>query len=169
MGPRTSRASARSRPGGTRPPRLAARTVGSPPTSSSNSICNTVDTSQEDTTASLKQKTATMALKVMRCEERNNFFGDLIRSRLGTREVENFIFNQEYLRREEGTGGLREGDRHTILEREREMVGKAMENKLTDSLAEGVRKRQEFNILKDRLWWRLGSKKEDEKRRLDQR
>ena len=167
MGPRPStRASARSRPGGTTPSRLAARTVGSRITSPNSIICNTVDTSTEDTTASMKQKTITMALKVMRCEERNVFFGDLIRARLGTREVENFIYNQEYLRREEGAGGLREGDKHTILEREREMVGKAMENKLTDSLAEGVRKKQEFNILKDRLWWRLGSKKEEEKRRL---
>ena len=72
------------------------------------------------------------------------------------------------LRREEGAGGLGEGDKKTILEREREMVGKAMENKLTDSLAEGVRKRKEFNILKERLWWRLG-KKEEEKRRVSNR
>ena len=64
---------------------------------------------------------------------------------LGTREVENFIFNQEYLRREEGAWGLGEGDRQTILEREREIVGKATENKLTDSLAEGVRKKKEYN------------------------
>ena len=89
----------------------------------------------------------------------------MIKARLGTKEVENFIYNQEYLRREEGNGGLGEGDRNTILEREREMVGKAMENKLTDSLAEGVRKKLEFNGLKDRLWWRLG-KKEEEKRKL---
>ena len=43
-----------------------------------------------------------------------------------------------------------------------------MENKLTDSLAEGVRKRQEFMKLKQRLWWRL-NKKEEEKRRMSNR
>ena len=136
MGPRRTRASARSRPGVSRTSRLAARTTTSTsPPSQTNIISNTVDTPvrTEDTTASLRQKTITMALKVMRCEERNIFFGDLIRAKLGTREVENFIYNQEYLRREEDNGGLGEGDRQTILEREREMVGKAMENKLTDS------------------------------------
>ena len=40
-----------------------------------------------------------------------------------------------------------------------------MENKLTDSLAEGVKKRLEYNNLKERLWWRLG-KKEEEKRKV---
>jgi hypothetical protein len=132
--------------------------------SSTNNICITVDTSKEDTTAQLKQQTITMALKVMRCEERNVFIGDLIRSGMGTKEVENFISNQEYLRREAGLGGIGDKDRNDIIDRERDMVGKAMTNKLTDSLAEGVRKRTEFNNLKQRLWWRLG-KKEEEKRK----
>ena len=38
------------------------------------------------------------------------------------------------------------------------MVGKPMEDKLTNSLAEYVRKRQEYIKLKQRLWWRLGKK-----------
>ena len=129
--------------------------------SSTNNICITVDTSKEDTTAQLKQQTITMALKVMRCEERNVFIGDLIRSGMGTKEVENFISNQEYLRREAGLGGIGDKDRNDIIDRERDMVGKAMTNKLTDSLAEGVRKRTEFNNLKQRLWWRLGKKEEE--------
>ena len=136
--------------------------------SSNTNICITVDTSKEDTTAQLKQQTITMALKVMRCEERNMFIGDLIRTGMGTKEVENFISNQEYLRREEGLGGIGERDRKDIIDRERDMVGKAMTNKLTDSLAEGVRKKTEFNNLKQKLWWRLG-KKEDEKRKLTNR
>ena len=101
MGPRSTWASARSRPGRSSTSRLAAKTGQSQSIpSSNNNISNTVDTSveTEDTTASLKQKTLTMALKVMRCEERNMFFGDLIKARLGTKEVENFIYNQEYLR-----------------------------------------------------------------------
>ena len=52
-----------------------------------------------------------------------------------------FIANQEYLRRGDSDNVLGERERETILGREREMVGKAMENKLTDSLAEGVKKK----------------------------
>ena len=48
------------------------------------------------------------------------------------------------------------------------MVGKPMEDKLTNSLAEYVRKRQEYIKLKQRLWWRLG-KKEEEKRKVSNR
>ena len=152
MGPATSGTSARDKPGGPPSSGLAIRTTRS--SSSSKSIfCETVDTSgsTEDTTANLKQKTVTMALKVMLCEERNIFFGEMIRAGLGTREVENFIANQEYLRRGDSDNVLGERERLTILEREREMVGKAMENKLTDSLAEGVKKRLEVNNLKERL------------------
>ena len=104
----------------------------------------------------------------MRCEERNLFFGQLISCRLGTREVEIFIAKQERLRREGGGGGLGDRDSLNITEREREMVGKALENTLTDSLAECVRKRQEYIKLKQRLRWRLG-KKEEEKRKVSNR
>ena len=84
--------------------------ISSSSSSSTNHICTTVDTSKEDTTAILKQQIITMALKVMRCEERNVFIGDLIRSGMGTKEVENFISNQEYLRREAGLGlGIKTG------------------------------------------------------------
>ena len=167
MGPRISGTSAKAKPGGYPSSGPAARSEYS---TSPQSFCVTVDTpvTTEDTTAYLRQKTVTMALKVMRCEERNIFFGDLIRTGLGTREVENFISNQEYLRRGKGTGGIGDGDKKTILEREREMVGKAMENKLIDSLAEGVEKKKEYNNLKERLWWRLG-KKEEEKRKVSNR
>ena len=65
-------------------------------------------------------------------------------------------------------GGIGERDLADIIDRERDMVGKAMTNKLTDSLAEGVRKKMEFNSLKQRLWWRLG-KKEEEKRKMSNR
>ena len=165
MGPETSGTSATIQPRGTSSD--LAEGEGDPLSNqSNNNIVTPVDTpaNTEDTTA-LKQRTITMALKVMRSEERNIFFGELIEAGLGTKEVENFISNQEYLRREEGLGGLGIRDVQEITERERDLVGKAMANKLTDSLAECVRKRQEFNVLKQRLWWRLG-KRDEEKKRL---
>ena len=168
MAPIRSGASVRHRPRGKSTPGMAAVREGPPSSTSNTIICSTVDTSvPEDTTASLKQKTVAMATKVMRCEERNIFFGDLISLRLGTREVENFISKQERLRRGEGTGGMGEYEIASITEREREMVLKAMENKLADSLAEGVKKRQELIKLKQRLWWRL--KKEEERRKMNNR
>ena len=60
---------------------------------------STVDTSfQEDTTANMKRTTTAMAIKVMRREETSVFLGELIGLHLGTREVENFVKNQEKLR-----------------------------------------------------------------------
>ena len=103
----------------------------------------------------------------MRCEERNIFLGDLIRLGLGTKEVEVFIVKQERLRR--GVEGNILGDKEfqDILVRERSMVNNAMENMLTDSLSEGVKKKSELIILKRRLWWRI--KKEVEKRKFTNR
>ena len=166
MAPKRSGASVGPKPRDIINPEMAA-VRGDPLSTTNNIICSTVDTSSEDTTASLKQKTVAMATKVMRCEERNIFFGDLIRVRLGTREVDNFISKQERLRRGEGNGGMGEYEIASITEREREMVLKAMENKLADSLAEGVKKRQELIKLKQRLWWRL--KKEEERRKMNNR
>ena len=106
MGPKTSGTSATIQPRGTSSD--LAEGEGDPLSNqSNNNIVTPVDTpaNTEDTTA-LKQRTITMALKVMRSEERNIFFGELIEAGLGTKEVENFISNQEYLRREEGLGGL---------------------------------------------------------------
>ena len=62
-------------------------------------VPTTVDTSNGDTTAQLKQQNIAMATKVMIDRERNMFFGDLIEIRRGTREVERFIKNQEYLQK----------------------------------------------------------------------
>ena len=83
------------------------------------------------------------------------------------REVEVFISKQEKLRREGGGVGCGDCNSLSITEREREMVGKAMKNKLADSLAEGVRKRQEFIKIKQTLWWRL--RKEEEQRKMSNR
>ena len=165
MGPTRSGGSARQRPRDNNPEMAAVRGGPLSLSSSTNSICSTVDTSNGDTTANLKQKTLTMALKVMRCEERNVFFGELLQAGLGTKEVENYIAKQEYLRREGLEGDIGDVVQETIAGREREVVGKSMENKLTDSLAEGVKKRQEFTNLKQRLWWRL-TNKEEERRRI---
>ena len=44
------------------------------------------------------------------------------------------------------------------------MVNSAMENKLTDSLSEEVKKKSELINLKRRLWWRIG--KESQKRKF---
>lgn len=104
MAPKRSGASVRPKPRDKINPEMAA-VRGDPLSTTNNIICSTVDTSNGDTTANLKQKTLAMALKVMRCEERNVFFGELLQAGLGTKEVENYIAKQEYLRREgpEGT------------------------------------------------------------------
>ena len=49
-----------------------------------------------------------------------------------------------------------------MIEREREVVMKAMENKLTDNILKGARKGRELHQLKGRLMWRL---RRDEERR----
>ena len=64
-----------------------------------------------------------LQVKVMRCEERNIFLGDLMSQQLGTKEVEILIFKQEKLRRECNLGGLGDNDSVTIAEREREEIG----------------------------------------------
>jgi hypothetical protein len=46
---------------------------------------NPVETSQEDTTATMKLATMVLAEKVMKIEERTVFLGDLIRIKRGTR------------------------------------------------------------------------------------
>ena len=114
-------------------------------------LSSTVDTPNGDTTDQLKQKTLQMGIKVMKCEERNVFLGDLVGLELGTKEVENFIVKQERLRRGEGSGILGSNSFKEILDREREMVVKAMENKLTDSLIEAVEKKLELKNLRKRL------------------
>ena len=42
-----------------------------------------------------------------------------------------------------------------MIEREREIVKKAMENKLTDNILKGARRGTELHQLKGRLMWRL--------------
>ena len=165
MGP--TRSGSKSLPNKPRVPKhpATAQVMEGPPSQIKTSILvSTVDTPNGDTTDQLKQKTINMGIKVMKCEERNMFMGELIRMGLGTREVENFIVKQEGLRRGIDGGVLGNNDYRNILLREREMVQKAMENKLTDSLGEAVEKKNELNNLKKRLWWRM--KTEAEKRKF---
>ena len=142
MGPTRSRASASPKPRDTTPG-MAVRREGDIPTLSktNQNICSTDDTSPEDTPA-LKQRILTMASKVMKCEERNSFMGELMELRLGTKDVEGFIYKQESLRR--GGEGGKGGTDQCTFERERELVSVAMKNKLADSLLEGVNKKKEF-------------------------
>ena len=70
MGPIRSGDSARRKPRGKLHPGMANGKGGPPLSKTDSNLFATVDTSQEDTTA-LKQKTIAMAIKVMRCEERN--------------------------------------------------------------------------------------------------
>ena len=114
----------------------------------------TVDTLEGDTTASLKQATMELAEKVVTIEERTTFLGDLIKVRRGTREVEKFIKNQENLRHE-GVENVSKEDAENMVERERELVTKAMENKLNDNILKGARKGRELHQMKGRLLWRL--------------
>ena len=107
MGPKRSRVSVSKKPRDILTPEMADRRGGPPSLDTNIFICSTDDTSTEDTPANLKQKTLTMATKVMKCEERNSFMGELMGQRLGTRDVENFIYKQERLRRGEGGRGVK--------------------------------------------------------------
>ena len=168
MGPKTSgRMSLRRKPGGSKHPATAIRMEQSPSIQTSSKLVSTVDTPNGDTTDQLKQKTFHMEIKVMRCEERNTFMGDLIKLGLRTKEEESFIVKQESLRRRMGGNILGSGECREIIEREREMVNNAMKNKLTDSLGECVKKNLELINLKKRLWWRI--KPEGEKRKFTNR
>ena len=93
--------------------------------------------------------------------ERTTFLGELIKIRRGTREVEGFVRKLENLRHELKENVTRE-EAERMIEREREIVMKAMENKLSDNISKGARKGRELYQLKGRLMWRLGR---DEERR----
>ena len=80
--------------------------------------------------------------------------------RRGTKEVETFILNQEYLRHG-NVEWLGEGEMKILMERERTMVTDAMRNKLLDSVAKCLKKEMELQNLKKRFWWRLNKKEEE--------
>ena len=104
-----------------------------------------------------------LAEKVMVIEERSTFLGELIKIGRGTREVEGFILKQEKLRHELSENVSRE-EAERMVEREREVVMKAMENKVTDNILKGARKGRELHQLKGRLMWRL--RRDDERRKF---
>ena len=85
--------------------------------------------------------------------------GDLIKIRRGTKEVESFTKRQETIRHELKENVNREEAEEMIW---RDMVVKAMENKLTDNISKGARNGRELHQLKGRRLWRLGR---DEERR----
>ena len=101
--------------------------------------------------------TATMELadKVMRIEERTIFLGEVIKVRRGTPDVESFVRKQGDIRHESTENRTWE-DQEEMMLREREIVLKCMENKLSDNIANGARKGRELGHLKGRLMWRLG-------------
>ena len=93
MGPRRSGTGRLGTPGGLKTPEMAPM-GGTPPKIISNSIDDTVDTSKEDTTALLKSTTIQLSEKLLKVEERTLFLGELVRTRRGTKEVENFVQKQ---------------------------------------------------------------------------
>ena len=130
---------------------------------SAMSYSSTVDTLMRDTTANMKLATMELAEKVMVIEERTIFLGDLVKLRRGTKEVENYVRKQENIRHESKENRTWEEQEEMIL-REREIVVKSMENKLSDNIAKGARKGRELCQLKRRLLWRLG--RDDERRKF---
>ena len=130
---------------------------------SAMSYSSTVDTLMRDTTANMKLATMELAEKVMVIEERTIFLGDLVKMRRGTKEVENYVRKQENIRHESKENRTWEEQEEMIL-REREIVVKSMENKLSDNIAKGARKGRELCQLKRRLLWRLG--RDDERRKF---
>ena len=130
---------------------------------SAMSYSNTVDTLSRDTTANMKLATMELAEKVMVIEERTIFLGDLVKMRRGTKKVENYVRKQENIRHESKENRTWEEQEEIIL-REREIVVKSMENKLSDNIAKGARKGRELCQLKRRLLWRLG--RDDERRKF---
>lgn len=103
-----------------------------------------------------------MAAKVMRREETCVFLGDLVKLSLGTKEVEGFVRKQEHLRRVKDGVCESEGDVASMRERERVLVGNAMENKLASSLEKVVKMKQEYLAMKNRLWWRMKKKRREQ-------
>ena len=102
----------------------------------SNFITVETSTTAEDTTASLKQASMTLAEKVVVIEERSIFLGDLIKLGRGTREVERFVRNQESIRHESKRFVDRE-DVEEMIMRERDIIMNSMNNKISDNINKG--------------------------------
>ena len=84
-----------------------------------------------------------LAEKVLVIEERTLFLGDVIKLRRGTKEVENFIRRQEKIRHESKENVTRE-ELKEMIERERDIVVRAMENKISDNISKGARRGREL-------------------------
>ena len=153
MGPRTSGTSRRSG----KPVNKADENN----TNNNNSI-STGDTGTPDTAAKLRNRVLDMAKKVMRGEERNVFFCELLKMGMGTKELENFVSGQAGLRmsRDECENDA------SVFKNEREFVNNAMENKLTDNIANLGKKKLELDKFKKRFAWVV---KEAEVRKLKNR
>ena len=127
----------------------------------SNSI--TVETSKEDTTASIKHATMNLAEQVVVIEERTVFLGDLIKIRRGTKEVEGYVRKQEGMRHESKENMTRD-DVEEMMVGERDIVMNSMQNKLSDNISKGVSKGRELHQLKVRLFWRM--KRDDDRKKF---
>ena len=124
MGPRRSGHGRLGKPGISTNPGLAQEQGGPHPSVSKHqtkSNYSTVETSNEDTTASIKHATMILAEKVVVIEERTVFLGDLIKIRRGTREVERYVRKQEELRHESKENMTRD-DVEEMMVRERDIV-----------------------------------------------
>ena len=131
-------------------------------TSASSKSISTGDTGTPDTAAKLRNRVLDMAKKVMRGEERNVFFCELLKMGMGTKELENFVSGQAGLRMSRDEC---END-NSVFKNEREFVRKAMENKLTDNIANLGKKKIELDKSKKRFAWMV---KETEIRRFKNR
>ena len=98
-----------------------------------------VDIAEANTTAKLKRTAIDLAEKVMVIEERSIFLGDVLKMNRGTREVENFVRKQEGIRHED-VENLGRDEIERMMTRERELVARAMQNKLDDNISKGARK-----------------------------
>ena len=124
---------------------------------------STGDTGTPDTAAKLRNRVLDMAKKVMRGEERNVFFCELLKMGMGTKELENFVRGQADLRMSNGECENGDGG---VFDNEREFVKNAMENKLTDNITNLGKKKIELDRFKKRFAWMV---KEGEIRRLKNR
>ena len=104
-----------------------------------------------------------MAKKVMRGEERNVFFVGLLKMEMGTKDVENFARGQADLRMSPDECV---SDKNGMMVNEREFVKNAMNNKLSDNIANLGKKKIELDKFKKRYAWLV---KEGDVKRLKNR
>ena len=104
---------------------------------------NTINMIRKGDIAYVKGAVLREWLGVVRAEERSQLLRSLVRDKLGTKDVENFIFKQ---RNQKTSESKAKG-----FEKDRELVEKLMQGKLEDGLIDEVERRKKRSAARQRL------------------